>query len=73
MIGQPSILRETVRRGLEHDCEQAGYTPADAGRLADAILSGRTMPGLVNTQRAARPVVKAASDTGRPVVEGGVR
>ncbi len=50
----PTIGTEILRAELERDCLAAGYTPGDAGRLADRIIGGRLLPGLAVVLDAAR-------------------
>jgi hypothetical protein len=51
------------RRELVRDIEAAGYSPGDAGRLADRIIGGWLLPGLASS-----PPSKRFSSPGRLVV-----
>jgi hypothetical protein len=56
---EPSIVTKLARVDLQRDCEAAGYTTDDAGRLADRIVGGWLLPGLAKAP-AARSVLGVA-------------
>jgi hypothetical protein len=64
MIGEPSIIGEAIRAELRHDCEAAGYSPADAEALAGRIIDGWVTPGLAVALDAGRGVAGETADAG---------